>query len=224
MHFCLWSNAAALGQECIDMSSRIITAAAPGIQITPLERFEYYVEARKAFAVVQVPGCSITVVCDKVDWSILHPWSGVIFGTITGDMIGVVEQCYDTRLCSMRIYVVILTWAAAFNFFTGVGATHVSVPWVWNKIMLNPSCDAVVWSTLMNVAHWHGIAGVSWPSVVIFRWSMFGWEILLKVHLGRCFSLCYAYRWQSLLPISRLRVWPSAFSECPLLWLKSRVR
>eukprot|EP00041_Stephanoeca_diplocostata_P008996 m.135794 g.135794 ORF g.135794 m.135794 type:complete len:192 (-) comp17568_c0_seq3:757-1332(-) len=45
-----------LGQECIDMSAKIITAAAPGIQITPLERFEYYDKAREAFAVIQCIG------------------------------------------------------------------------------------------------------------------------------------------------------------------------
>lgn len=42
-----------LGQEVIDASTAVIAAAAPGITVSPLERFAFYDEARKGFAVVQ---------------------------------------------------------------------------------------------------------------------------------------------------------------------------
>jgi L-fucose mutarotase/ribose pyranase (RbsD/FucU family) len=39
--------------QVIDISSTVITAAAPGITVTPLERFAFYEEARRGFVVVQ---------------------------------------------------------------------------------------------------------------------------------------------------------------------------
>ena len=39
--------------KVIDAGTKAITTAAPGITVTPLERFAFYEEARKGFVVVQ---------------------------------------------------------------------------------------------------------------------------------------------------------------------------
>lgn len=42
-----------LGEEVIGMATDVITKASPGISVSPVERFAFYDEARKGFAVVQ---------------------------------------------------------------------------------------------------------------------------------------------------------------------------